>query len=102
VETIQHVLINCEVAQIKCYKWVRVTNNIVNHFCNFYLFGLTNKQNYVWKVMWVALAKAIWTHRNRIIFEGGKLDEIAIFALAQLHAWSWAKFSGSRLGGSFS
>jgi len=82
VETIQHLLINCEVAQrlwIKCDRWVRVmmvrNNDIVNHFCNFYLFRLTNKQNCVWKGKWVTLAKAIWTHRNRIIFEGGKLDQ---------------------------
>ena len=51
--------------------------------------------------MWMTLTKAIWTHRNRIIFEGGKLDEIEIFALAQLDAWSWTKFSGFRLCGSF-
>jgi len=102
-------MINCEVAQrlwIKCDKWVRMTvvrtNDIVNYFCNFYLFGLTNKQNCVWKGTWVALAKTIWTHRNRIIFEGGKLDEIEIFVLAQLHAWSSAKFGVSRLRGSFS
>jgi len=32
------------------------TNDIVNHFYNFYLFGLTNKQNCVCKEMCVTLA----------------------------------------------
>ena len=88
-------MIDCEVVQriwIKCDKWVGLTsvrnNTIANHLCSFYLSGLSNKQNCVWKGMWLAIAKAIWTQRNRIIFNGGQVDEIELFALTQLHVWS--------------
>jgi len=43
VESIQHLLITCEVAQdwIKCDRWVELTlvrvNDIANHFCSFHL-----------------------------------------------------------------
>jgi len=33
-------------------------------------------------------------HKNRIIFEGGKVDEVEIFLQTQLQAWSWTKFGG--------
>jgi len=52
--------------------------------------------------MWLALAKAIWTQRNKITFNVDQIDEIEIFALGQLHAWSWAKFGGCGLRGTFS
>jgi len=38
--------------------------------------------------MWLAIGKAICTQRNKIIFKDGQVDEIALFTLAQLHAWS--------------
>jgi len=92
VESIQHLLSTCEVTQrlwIKCDRWVELTsarvNNIVNHFCSFYLVGLSEKANCVWKGMWLAITKAIWTHKNRIIFDGGQVNEIEIFAVAQLY-----------------
>jgi len=37
--------------------------------------------------------KEIWNHRNRLIFNNGKVEEIDIFALTQMNAWTWAKFS---------
>jgi len=51
--------------------------------------------------MWLAITKAIWTQRNRIIFDGGQVDEIEISVVAQLYAWSWVKFGGFRLRGNF-
>ena len=65
-------------------------NDIANHFYIFHLVGLSKKANYVWKGMWLAITKAIWSYRNKIIFDGGQVDEIEIFAVAQLYAWSWA------------
>jgi len=83
IESIQHLLITCKVAQrlwIKCDRWVGLTsvrvNDIVNHFYSFHLVGLSKKANCVWKGMWLAITKAIWTHRNMIIFNGGQVDEI--------------------------
>jgi len=93
METLQHLLITCEVAQrlwIKCDSRVGITsvrsNVIVNHLCNFTIIGTSNKDNGVWKGMWLALAKEIWNHRNRIVFNNGQVDEIEIFATTQLHA----------------
>jgi len=40
----------------------------------------------------VSAFKAILIHRNRVIFEGGQVDEIDIFLQVQLQAWSWARF----------
>jgi len=50
----------------------------------------------------LALAKEIWNHINRLIFNNGKVDEIEIFALVQMNAWTWAQFSGVRVQGSLS
>jgi len=51
--------------------------------------------------MWLAVVTALWIYRNKVIFDAGKVDEVEIFAIAQLHAWSWAKFSGLKLQGTF-
>jgi len=51
--------------------------------------------------MWLTITKTIWTYRNKVIFEGGQVDEKEIFTVAQLHTWSWTKFCGLKLRGSF-
>jgi len=45
--------------------------------------------NEVWGVIWIAVVNEIWKHRNRVIFNGGVIDELKVFALMQLKAWSW-------------
>jgi len=54
VETMQHILITCEVSQrlwIKCDNWVGLAsvrnNDIVNHFCNFCILDMSNKAIHV-------------------------------------------------------
>ena len=108
VETLQHLLITCEVAQrlwLKCDNWVGLSLvrsiDIVNNFCNLHFSGLSRKANYAWRGMWLAVVKALWIHRNKVIFDVGQVDEVEIFAVAQLHAWSWTKFSGLKLRGTF-
>jgi len=61
-ETIQHLLMYCEVSQIvwdNCDRWVGLTsvrnNDIINHFRNFYAIGLSKKANIVWKEMWLTI-----------------------------------------------
>jgi len=49
---------------------------------------MNKKANCVWRGMWLTLAKAIWTHRNRIVFYGGQVHEIEIFVAVQLHVRS--------------
>jgi len=108
VKTMQHILITCEVSQclwIKCDNWIGLTlirnNDIVNHFCYFYVLGMSNKAICVWKSMWFALALEIWKHMNKIVFDNGQLDEVEIFVKAQWQAWSWAKFGRQRIEYSF-
>jgi len=55
---------------------------------NFNLVWCGKKGNNVWSGMWVAIRK----HKNNVVFNNGVLDDIEIFVLAQLKAWSWAKF----------
>ena len=38
--------------------------------------------------MWVAIVFEIWRHRNKIVFNKGVVDDVEIFTLAQLKAWS--------------
>jgi len=47
--------------------------------------GLTNKQNIFWKVKWIAIVWGIWYHRNRVIFNYGKVDMEEVWCLAQLN-----------------
>ena len=60
-ETVQHVLINCEVTQKvwqNCDGWIGISYvrhyKIVKHFQHFYLACFNKKINTVWKRMWVA------------------------------------------------
>jgi len=87
-ETIQHLLMYCEVSQRvwdKCDRWVGLTtvrnNDIINHFRNFYAIGLSKKTNIVWKGMWLTIVWEIWKYRNKIIFSNGVVDDVEIFAM---------------------
>jgi len=104
VETIQYLFITYEVAQrlwVKCDELLGISSvrsiEVDSHLCGFFLSLFSVKANKVWKGMWLELVKEIWNHRNRLIFNNGKVDEIEIFALAQMNAWTWAKFSGFRV-----
>jgi len=94
-ETIQNLLITCEVTQqlcIKCDKWLGISSmrsiEVDSHFYGFSLSFFSVKPNKVWKGMWLTLGKEIWNHKNRLIFNNGKVDEVEIFALAQMIAWT--------------
>jgi len=43
----------------------------------------------------------IWKHRNKIVFNKGKVDVVDIFVLTQLKAWSRVKIGRQRLHCSF-
>jgi len=44
--------------------------------------------NEVWKVIWIAVINEIWKHRNKVIFKGGVVDVLEVFALIQLKTWT--------------
>ena len=67
---------------ILCYhvRFTVISNNIASHFPNFYLTRLSAQVSHVWRGIWLKLAKAIWMYKNRVIFEGGQVDEVEIFS----------------------
>jgi len=36
--------------------------------------------------MRLAIVKALWIHKNKVVFDVGHVDKVEIFAVAQLHA----------------
>ena len=58
--------------------------DITSHFQSFYLMGHSNRVNSVWKGLWVHIVSEIWSHRNKVVFNGGVMDAEEIFSLAQL------------------
>jgi len=32
--------------------------------------------------MWLAIVCEIWNHRNKVVFENGRVDDVEIFSLA--------------------
>jgi len=64
---------------------------IMTNFKHFHLSNLNEKQNKVWKVVWVAIVRAIQIHINNIIFKQKKVDVVEIFSVAQLNACLWVK-----------
>jgi len=45
---------------------------------------LNNKQNGVWKCVWMAIVWVIWNHRNNIIFRDEMVYAKEVFTMAQL------------------
>jgi len=43
----------------------------------------------VWGVIWTIVVSELWKHKNKVIFKGGIVDALEMFALVQLRAWSW-------------
>ena len=57
---------------------------ITSYFQRFHLMGHNNRVNLVWKGLWVAIVSEIWSHRNKVVFNGAVVDAEEIFSLAQL------------------
>ena len=57
---------------------------ILSHFQSFCLLGPRQSVNKAWKGLWVVIVSEIWNHRNKVVFNGGVVDDEEIFSLAQL------------------
>jgi len=42
--------------------------------------------------VWIAVVGELWKHKNKRIFNGGRIDYNEFFSLVQVKAWSWVKF----------
>jgi len=51
--------------------------------------------------MWVTIIWENWKHKNNVVFNNGIVDDSEIFVMAQLKAWSWAKFISNGVNWSF-
>ena len=76
VKSCQHLFLECSVALCVwalCYRWIGILfvqhNDLKNHFKSFLLIQASNKQNMVWKGVWVAIVRCIWEHRNSVVFK---------------------------------
>ena len=61
----------------------------LQNFSQFRLSNVSVSVNEVWGVIWIAVVNEIWKLRNRVIFRGGVIDVLEVFALVQLKAWAW-------------
>jgi len=52
--------------------------------------------------MWASVVWSIWKHRNRVIFNQGKIDVEEIFTLAQVQSWVWMKHKERKVNFSYS
>ena len=39
--------------------------------------------------IWIGIVSQIWNHRNRVVFENGRVDPVEVFTVAQRKTWSW-------------
>jgi len=89
-----------------CNNWLGISsvrhNDVVSQFRNFYVTGLGRKGNQVWKGVFVAIVNEIWKHRNKIVFQEGRVDAVEIFTVAQSNIRLWAKFKWQRVYRSYS
>ena len=109
VESTQHLFLDCAFAYcvwMMCYQWIGVVGtqnrDICNHFLNFHLTNMSEKQNQVWRGVWVAITRSIWEHRNNVIFRQGVPDPEETLQAAQLIVWLWLKHKESSFSYSFS
>jgi len=101
-ECISHLFFTCNVSRVvwnQCNKWIGINNvqlfKLKQHFQQFYLTELNNKQNGVWKCMWMAI---VWV----IIFRDETVDAKEVFTMAQLKTWGWIINKYSKLSFTYS
>ena len=108
-ESSQHLFLECVFAQqvwSRCYRWIGIlgaqNKDLMNHFINFHLAHLSNKQNQVWLGFWAAIVSCIWEHRNLVVFRQGVPDSDEIFQNAQMLSWLWLKHKTTGFSYAFS
>ena len=49
----------------------------------------------------MAVVAELWKHRNKTIFNSGRVDHTKIFTMVQLKVWSWGNFKVRRVSFSY-
>ena len=39
--------------------------------------------------IWVDIVSEIWNHRNKVVFENGRVDLVEVFTVVQRKTWPW-------------
>jgi len=104
----QHLFLECKHIQrvwSMCFQWLGISfvqhNDLKMHFQSFHLFQASNKQNPIWKGVWVDVIRCIWDQRNLIIFQQGVVDAEEVFQKVQLKSWLWMKHKVQSFNHSF-
>jgi len=58
------------------------------HFLSFRMSGVNERVNQIWGSVWIVVVGELWKHRNKRIFNGGRISHNEIFSLVQVKAWS--------------
>jgi len=66
-------------------------NQLWVNYQDFFLSIIKEKQNVVWKRLWIAIVWNIRKHKNSIIFRQGKIDTQEIWSMTQQNVWLWMK-----------
>ena len=74
----------------RCFAWLEV--QFVSHndpLLNFSQLRLCNESalaSEMWGVIWIAVVRELWKHRNNVIFNGGVVDGLEVVVLVQVKA----------------
>jgi len=95
-ETSTHLFFECRFAWLlwnHCCVCLGVQSAFHNipllNFSQFRMYNVPASVNEVWGVIWIAIVNEVWKHRNMVIFKGGVVNVLEVFALVQLKVWSW-------------
>jgi len=108
-ESTNHLFFGCRIAWLvwnQCLLWLGLVSAApIDPFSNFLQLSLGKASasvNSVSGSVWIVVVWEIWIHRNKIIFNGGVVDHLEIFSMAQLKVWTWVTFKVSTAQFSFS
>jgi len=92
-ESCSHLFFKCRFVWLLwnlCSAWLGVQSVFHNvpllNFSQFRICNATALVNEVWEAIWIAVVNEIWKHRNKVIFDGGVINVLEVFALVQLKA----------------
>jgi len=54
------------------------------HFLNCKVSEMNKNVNHIWSCMWIVVVDELWKHKNKKIFNSGRIDHIEIFSMVQL------------------
>jgi len=95
-ESVRHLFFECKISWRiwgLCLTWLGfplvLHCDAQKHFRMFKPIGLNHVVTRCWGGIWVGIVSEIWNHRNRVVFENGRVDLVEVFTVVQRKTWSW-------------